>query len=462
MSGPKSSSYELAAEERRRQEAERQRRLEEELRKQEELKCQMLGQNISAALQKLDEAQSVIASQVTAKIQEAREILGESHGIDSLERSVNRMQLKISHFPRSCNAKNSREMESFSQKLSAFVDEVEKYLTMEFRELIDNIGGEIKEFKISTAERELLSKKYSTKRNRISLEAPKSQTIISRQDENLAVEKELEKFCTLVGPYLESAFLTGKKEIEELVNATERIAANAKFDSAYRVSQISMRRKAFLATKEKYDTEIERCRQLSLDLDNLLSTYHALCAMLNEEPGTYHIESGSAFKVIDKLKREVEQKQSDLVKKEEAEYISESINEVMAELGYDVVASDFMTTPKRNIIHNVYEFELGNVINAFTSDNGSLMFEVTGVKEGGAELSSLEKLKIKESMETFCTQYPEVKKRLRGRGIELKFEDLKPPDERYARAFDLSKKGKATDKHRKRTKPVAVKTRSNN
>jgi len=55
-------------------------------------------------------------------------------------------------------------------------------------------------------------------------------------------------------------------------------------------------------------------------------------------------------------------------------------------------------------------------------------------------MTSLEALKVKESMESFCTKYPIIKERLKEKGIQMSNENLKPPHERYARAIDLSKK----------------------
>jgi hypothetical protein len=103
------------------------------------------------------------------------------------------------------------------------------------------------------------------------------------------------------------------------------------------------------------------------------------------------------------------------------------------------VATDFLRTPKRDIIHHIYEFEQGNVVNVFSSDNGSLMFEVTGVKATN-DLTELEKLKIKEGMESFCSKYDEIKKRLLSKGIEITAENLKPARIEYARAIDLQSK----------------------
>ena len=258
--------------------------------------------------------------------------------------------------------------------------------------------------------------------------------------ENLIFKKELAGFYAMVDPYLTNPFLDKNEGINNLIKAVNSIAQNEKIDLQYKSSQLSIRKKMFVSMKTGYDKEIKHNKHLFSEFKKVLDNYNALCSIAGEKANSYPFGSETAVKSIEELNCEVERLQKLAEEKAQTDYIIQSIDEVMKDLGYDVIATDHLTTPQKESTHHIYEFEQGNVINVYTSDNGSLMFEVSGVKEDDNPMTDLEKLKVKESMESFCGKYPEIKGMLIERGIGMNNEELKPPDVRYARAINIHKK----------------------
>ena len=470
MSGPKSSNVELREVERRRLEAERQRRLEderrrieEERRRQEEMRCQGLEQHISSVHKTLQEMKGTIGNETKTVLDEAKRLYGSSHDLDNAERLRDAMLQKVDMFPKSYGVRESGNMAYYLQRVSAFNSEMTVQTNGRLREDLEKVRTEIKQHKIAMGEKELFNTTFETKkRTVISLEAKRKG--IQTQNSDANVDQELSAFYSVVNPYIQSRFLANKGEIEELVQSVEEIMRSKTLDVHYKSAQIVMRKKSFLTTKSKYDKEMEQYTRMSGDFEQSFATYLALCGMAGEEAKPYSFEPAKVFQTLMELTQETGRLEAQLQKKVQTEYIAQSIDEVMAELGYEIVATDFMTTPQRSTVHHIYEFEQGNVINVYASDNGSLMFEVSGVQGSDSPMTDLEKLKVKESMESFCTKYPVIRDRLKERGIQMNHEDLKPPDVRYARAIDLRRKKVVATKKKEaaRTRPQVKKKEMRN
>lgn len=280
------------------------------------------------------------------------------------------------------------------------------------------------------------------KRSGIEADAGNAAVIGELREEYLRISDLLDIYLGCVPGPLQRELLDLKKSLNAIMSDERLTAAN-------KLYQIKLRKEAFLLTRDKYDSGMEDVKKLRVELEDLQNEYEALCGLLGEEPEKMEKSSLSPEAEKELLEKRIGQKREALSKEREASYISESINEVMAELGYDIVASDYMSTPKRNIIHNLYDFGDRNILNVYASDNGSVMFEVTGIKEK-EELTSMDKLRIKEGMDRFCPQYQKIKEALALKGITICSENLLPADVRYARTVDVEEKRKSGDKRASR------------
>jgi len=258
--------------------------------------------------------------------------------------------------------------------------------------------------------------------------------------EGLDLSQIVSEFEVIISPYLTTDLLPDKSEIVAFQNAVEEILSAPQLDDRYKYSQIDMRKKGFLLSKPQYDGVIQENQKLVSETESLQSNYVSLCSILDIPPkeeflalDIEHIHSA-----ISRLQEETKHLEQVWARRDEAAYISESVNEIMKELGYDVIATDLMSTSHQDLyVHDIYGMKDGNAVNVFSSDSGNLLFEVTGISSQKREPSSLEKLKIKESMESFGEQYDIVREKLKERGIELKKENIKPPDEKLARIIDI-------------------------
>lgn len=279
----------------------------------------------------------------------------------------------------------------------------------------------------------------------------KEQNAVSANEVNNELNLEYIKLNELIEYYLLNMPSNYKKELLDFKESLGYIVSNNRLDDDYKLSKLRIRKEAFLLTKEKYDTQLKYKEEEKNKFYNLYEEYLAICELSDEEAEIIELDDLNIVSCMNILKNKVNEKREELTKDMEAKYVSESINSVMKELGYDILVSDYMTTAKRNIMHNIYDFGDKNVVNVYTSDNGSLMFEVTGIKEK-EELSNSDKLRIKEGMDKFCPQYQKVKDALAKRGISIANESLLPADVSFAKTVDLENKLGVREKSKKNSR----------
>lgn len=218
-----------------------------------------------------------------------------------------------------------------------------------------------------------------------------------------------------------------KKEVDNLIKEVQ-------IGNDYKVNQIQAFIKDIYRKEEEYLKEEEINKEIVNNYNSLFASYEILREKLDVEVKFTKSRSIEIMKSqFRDLEIEVERLNNCFSEIEDYDYIVQSIDEVMEELGYDILSSEVLNRVNRNIVDSIYSFDDNSVLNLFTSDNGTIMFEVTGISNEKREISSLEKLKLKESMNTFCGKYDAIKKKLAERGIFFGSENLRPADERYAR-----------------------------
>lgn len=258
-------------------------------------------------------------------------------------------------------------------------------------------------------------------------------TITVTNDEFINVVSEFNQLfnqCVSSAPSEEQSLLHTKKlEVDELLS-------NEMLSEDYKINQIKLLIKDLYAKQHEYDIN----QQLLQQYQQHYVMYQLLCEKLHREVtlNKYPLKSNLNTS-LEQLTTTITQYKRQLQEQEDYDYIVSSINEVMEEMGYDIIHSEVLSKVNRNIVDHIYSFNNDSVLNVFTSDNGTIMFEVTGISNEKKEMSSLEKLKIKESMDEFCGQYDQIKQKLAQRGIRFGRENIKPADEKYARVRVVSK-----------------------
>ncbi|WP_139488213.1 hypothetical protein [Brevibacillus dissolubilis] len=445
MSGPKYSDFSVQEEQRRRQEAERQRRIQEERRRQE---MNWLDHEIEQAHDELSQLRRELAIYAQSGLDQAKEMGLDAYYIEPVQHLRDQLLRQIDAFPGSYSVRDVDPMRSYLQGIGRLLSQTRQTMNGKLRLHSDRLTEYAKQVAYSRAEQEFLAAASE-------LEVKRRQSLDLKRESHIhtpvhfpgapkPVEVNLDEavavFEAAVEPYLNSPFIESKHEIYALYDSVHALFASQQADQAYLASLIESRTKAFLSTKKRYDVEIERRQAQEEKRTELYLTYTSVAALLRLAPDETLAQTADTATAIRTLESQITALQEQLRKKEEQEYIAETVNEVMRELGYEIIATDTIQTPKRNVLHNMYGLADNTAVNVMTSDNGSILFEVTGYSDEPRELTSRDKLQIKESMELFCTNYSAVREKLMEKGIVIANENLAPPDEKYARIVDTRNK----------------------
>lgn len=438
MSGPKYSQFELERERQRQLELERQRRLEEEKKKKQ---LQQLIRQEEEKLNKLVEAMTQFMDKciLEVKANQMEDLLPYTKLLSQKEQTDE----KVREFTIAFDKNSISQMEAQLKTLKNFQSNLKSDDHSKLNELAKQIEAELqlkKDFEKRQQVLDDLSEATVSKKRTFDI----SEITSSEKDSNetkettINIQTVVEKAFEELAPYRQDITTNFFQDVERLYDSIRSIATNEIYDDEYKKSQIDLRMKTFLMSKEKYNEVLEMLAKERAEYEGLLIHYQSLCELLNNEENPLFLSVDLKNKEI--LKEEIKRLDQEHAEKQEIEYIVQSVHEVMEKLGYDILATDYMVKKKQNVHHHVYEFGFEEAVNVFVSDNGSILFEVTGIGEGQSEMTSLEKLKVTEAMQAFCTHYVDIREALKGKGIHLKNENLSPADERYARKIDISKK----------------------
>lgn len=194
-----------------------------------------------------------------------------------------------------------------------------------------------------------------------------------------------------------------------------------------------------------------------------LARYQALCAMLEKVPVAFSY-SAEASAV---LKQEIEAMEMIVIKQHEQQYISECVDQVMADMGYDLIGTRDVKKRNGKQFHNeLYAFDEGTAVNVTYSSDGQIAMELGGLSREDRLPTTEETQVLTEDMESFCGEFAEFEKRLRAKGIVLSNRiAMSPPSADYVAIINVNDYSISTDKqfseisvaHKKKTKAAEKK-----
>lgn len=166
------------------------------------------------------------------------------------------------------------------------------------------------------------------------------------------------------------------------------------------------------------------------------ASYEALCQSAAVEPK----ETSCCQAGLEMLQKEIERLQLQLAEDDERAYISQSIDEVMAEMSYDVIGQRQVHKKNgRHFTNELYAYEDGMAVNVTYADDGKITMELGGLDTDDRLPGAAEAKQLCESMESFCDDFSEIEKRLEAKGVVLKSRlALLPPSEDYAQIINVS------------------------
>lgn len=262
------------------------------------------------------------------------------------------------------------------------------------------------------------------------------------------VEQESEKEKSNIGILQEQTYDKYYELLEECEYLYEVIAEDGKV-----IESISKRLKLLLENKEDIH-EIEKMycilkskvhdsqKKLAWRL-SLYDDYVIKAATLNES-----IQNLKDFQSLDYLKKEIERLDMEIKENDKLEYISKAIEEVMLECGHEIVRSDIVRQSTNLYQKSYFDFDGDGVISVTQSSEGAIVMEIAVVGDDDI-VSQYEKEKAVNKMISFCSQYPELAKRLEEKGIIYKQVRNMPPDECFVKKLSRNEINRQNKKRRK-------------
>ena len=164
------------------------------------------------------------------------------------------------------------------------------------------------------------------------------------------------------------------------------------------------------------------------------TSYEILCKELDLMPQVMEIsEEAIAF-----YKSKTEELQDILLKRRTREMVMETIDEVMAEMGYDLVASRDVTKKSGKQYHDeLFLYGDGTAISVVQSSEGQITMEIGGLDYGDRMPTSQEAQEMSTQMASFCVDYDKITEALKEHGLDMKQVSRLPADPQYATIINL-------------------------
>lgn len=407
MSGPKSSRYTLTAEQLKRilEEQERLRReFEEKARKERECK----------------EARVYLAT-IKSKVARYVEIIQEnekklpSDGSDSLalREWYQAIYSLVKQVNALCNAK--------SNAAHATLMSAQREAGRLFNEIV-SLEGDI----ITETGNILLAQKIQEDSAIASgMSASFENVGIVETIENPIFTETTQKLEQLLSEELSEELFAEVSSALERAKRIENVSAMQNF-SSITVAPLSKKCRSFVSFAKKNRAHY----------DAMLDKYEALCKQMGAQ--------STQIEFSEKGLRELETSIADLEcqanRDAEQAYISQSVDAVMAEMGYEVIGHRQVRKKSgKEFYSKLLTYEDGTVINVTESSNGQITMEIGGTDEKDRLPDANERVALRKTMESFCRDFHEIEERLSARGVILNSRlSMAPPEEAYAQIINLN------------------------
>lgn len=190
----------------------------------------------------------------------------------------------------------------------------------------------------------------------------------------------------------------------------------------------------------------------------MLDKYGALCKQM----GIQANQIAFTEKGMNELKAAITDIECQANNDAEQAYISQSVDEVMAEMGYEVIGHRNVRKKSGKEFHSkLLTYEDGTVINVTESSNGQITMEIGGTDEKDRLPEANERVALRKTMESFCRDFHEIEERLSARGVILNTRlSMAPPEEAYAQIINLNDYELVEDYQTSISKKKAIQTTS--
>lgn len=226
-----------------------------------------------------------------------------------------------------------------------------------------------------------------------------------------------------------------RQKIEQLRQESEEIRQRAGeiTSTAFLDNYCAMTALPFLETCEEFS---QLAAQSGREYEELLARYQYDCQYLGlpEEPPAFSAAG------IEQLRDTVQQLEAQCDRSQAQQYIAESLDEVMRDMGYPVIGSREVTKRSgKKFRSELYHFSEGIVVNVTYSASGQISMELGGADDCSRAPTDAECEQLCQEMKEFCGTFSEIELRLKEKGIlpERRLSML-PPEADYAQIIDVS------------------------
>ena len=181
---------------------------------------------------------------------------------------------------------------------------------------------------------------------------------------------------------------------------------------------------------------IKNMETYGAEFEELEAEYKILCADAHVTPKMFKMSENG----IAELKAEITKLEAEALENSEQEYIAEAIDEVMEEMGYDLIGSREVTKKSgKRFRDELYTFSEGTAVNIRYDNQGKIAMELGGIDKTDRLPSSSEASRLEDEMVAFCDKFTEFEKRLAAKGIICKNRVRHlPPKAEYAQIINTS------------------------
>lgn len=432
MSGPKDDR--VTIERRRKEELERQRKIEQERRIRVLNMQNQYAESIAKARFKISYLEDKLKS--FGKTLKEYEITPTPE-LTSFKDTVKALPGRLAEFPQKMTTENEEDLKNQQQKIDSFL------ATLNFSQELSKVEASLDARytdSLMQAINQLCKKikKKDDKSGKMKSDIKKAFTsalLPSQQEEETnskaqvisKIEMELSEMDSY--PILPSAIKNQLEDIKSSFEHLKQIGRNNNsidiFNNFYALTVVP--------ALKSFKPELEKYRKIYEEFKQKFVEYIVLCQKAGVKAKEYSLTSEDSVifiqSEIDKLNK--------ICKRRNFEnYIQKSINEVMTEMGYNLIG-DLKDKSKKVLESRLYQFDRHTAVCVTLNSSGDICMELGGMDDTDREPDMKEASALKSDMEIFCTRHKEIKERLAEKGVVLSANHELPPAVEYAQIFNL-------------------------
>ena len=169
---------------------------------------------------------------------------------------------------------------------------------------------------------------------------------------------------------------------------------------------------------------------------DLMIEYKVVCDMIGEPEKSFEFSQAT----IQNIKAEIIRLREKIARDDEKAYINKCLDEVMSDMGYDVIGRREVTKKSgKHFKSELFSYADGTAVNVTMADDGHIAMELCGLDEVDRTPDFSESEKLCEHMETFCEDFGEIERRLEEKGVILSSRIQRLPSSvEYAQILNVS------------------------